>query len=235
MPKVGYPPGFYVYRLVDPRNCLPFCVGKGQRDRAWQHQRSVEAAPDVGHRRVSGKNTRIRQILMAGMDVEVEIVASYVNEADAFDHEYRLIDADPTLTNVVPGGGASPAVLERRRKAREAAAERDRAKARSDKIKRTTSKLMCVPNSDLHGDVIGEWAERVVDRRLFKARLTPQEKAEIRQATVKELVRKGDKLEPGQEFSRIVNKQVNRKNRRRKRRNQLAKKAEARASLAAAQ
>lgn len=37
------PPGFYVYRLLDPRTGLVFYVGKGQRFRAWHHQRAAAA------------------------------------------------------------------------------------------------------------------------------------------------------------------------------------------------
>jgi len=108
-----YPSGFYVYRLIDPVTARPFYVGKGHRSRAWQHQRIVARGESTGNKR---KDDRIRAIIALGRNVEVEIIARYNLEIDALDHEYRLVDADPTLTNVVPGGSSgNPFVAEKRR------------------------------------------------------------------------------------------------------------------------
>lgn len=96
-----FPIGFYVYQLVDPRNGLPFYVGKGQGRRAWEHQRAVQSGKSGGNAR---KAAKIQEILKSGQDVEVLIVAVYDTEVEALDHEFRLVDADPTLTNVMPGG-----------------------------------------------------------------------------------------------------------------------------------
>lgn len=104
--------GFYVYRLVDPGSSLPFYVGKGQRRRAWWHQAVIANGGSSGNER---KDNKIRTILGRGQDVKVEIVACYRVEADALDHEFRLVDANPTLTNIVPGGGGNPIVAEKRR------------------------------------------------------------------------------------------------------------------------
>ncbi|MBA1156918.1 GIY-YIG nuclease family protein [Microvirga mediterraneensis] len=96
-----FPIGFYVYQLVDPRSGLPFYVGKGQGRRAWDHQRAVKTGKSGGNTR---KVAKIQEILKSGQDVEVRIVAVYDTEVEALDHEFRLVDADPTLTNVMPGG-----------------------------------------------------------------------------------------------------------------------------------
>lgn len=113
-----YPDAFYVYQLIDPRNDLPFYVGKGQWDRAWHHQRAVERGVSFCNAR---KTARISEILAAGYNVEVLIVAEYDLESEALEHEWRMVDADPTLTNIMPGGIGrlvDPAFVERRRLAR---------------------------------------------------------------------------------------------------------------------
>lgn len=46
----------------------------------------------------------ISEIVGFGLDVGIEIIAEYDDELDALDHEFRLVDLDPTLTNVAPGG-----------------------------------------------------------------------------------------------------------------------------------
>lgn len=54
---------------------------------------------------------------------KIDIVAEYELESDALEHEWRLVDSDPTLTNVYPGGigrGYTPQEIDRRRREREA-------------------------------------------------------------------------------------------------------------------
>ena len=119
-----YPVGYYVYRLIDSRDGLPFYVGKGQRGRAWTHVRDVRAGKATGNAR---KIARIEDILRFGCDVEVDIVAVYDLESDALDHEFRLVDENPTLTNVMPGGGGG---------ALSAAAYARRRAIRAEKLKR---------------------------------------------------------------------------------------------------
>ena len=97
-----FPPRFYVYQLLDPRDGLPFYVGKGQRDRAWHHDTAVKRSDLTGNRR---KVAKIQEIMQRGGIVEIEVVRCYELESDALDHEFRLIDKLPTLTNLLPGGG----------------------------------------------------------------------------------------------------------------------------------
>lgn len=99
------PGGFYVYQLADPRTDLPFYVGKGQRFRAWAHEISVRQGDLKGNAR---KVAKIQEIIARGDTVMVQIVACYDLESDALDHEFRLVDADPTLTNIMPGGIGAP-------------------------------------------------------------------------------------------------------------------------------
>ncbi len=93
---------YYVYELIDPRDSLPFYVGKGQRDRVRQHEK--EAIRGV----ISAKCNRIRAILKAKLKVSHRIVRRFEFEADAYSFETEHIDAIgiTNLTNVMLGGGS---------------------------------------------------------------------------------------------------------------------------------
>jgi hypothetical protein len=152
-----FPTGFYVYQLVDPRTDLPFYVGKGQRGRAWHHQRAVECGKLAGNAR---KVAKISDILKAGESVRVVIVAEYHLESDALDHEYRLVDADPTLTNVQPGGGGKqPSIyLEQRRKRLEALRENER-QVRLEM--RAAKAIEAWGVKERHHDEVAAWIDRI--------------------------------------------------------------------------
>lgn len=177
MPKAGYPFGFYVYQLVDPRNGLPFYVGKGQGDRAWQHERQVKAGKPGGNAR---KVAKIENILRVGLSVGVEVVAEYDLESDALDHEYRLVDRLPTLTNVMPGGCApvrgpmTPEqearyervlALRRLERVRKLAAlrEKERAEALKLRLERERAFLLQGAGAERYGAEITAWLERQSD------------------------------------------------------------------------
>lgn len=85
---------FYIYELWDPRTNRKFFVGRGQGDRAYQHQREVVS----GQASDCEKTRTIRGILDSGLQVEVRIIAEYAAEDDALDHEFSLIGVDPSLT-----------------------------------------------------------------------------------------------------------------------------------------
>lgn len=175
--KSPYPPGFYTYLLIDPRSQRPFYVGKGQRARAWQHERLVVAGDLSGN---AQKVARIQSILSARAEVAIEIVGIYKHEADALEHEFKLVDELPDLTNIMPGGiGAAqtPQLLERRRLYRslklEEARERDRVAALARDTERKRSRLLSLPNADRHAAEINAWVDGLAAKGK-RLRLTPK-------------------------------------------------------------
>ena len=91
--KVGY----YVYRLIDPRNGQTFYVGKGKDDRVFRHAEGVEHDPeDYGP---GSTQERIAQIKFAGFPVGHIIHRHGMNERTALEVEAALIDCYPGLTN----------------------------------------------------------------------------------------------------------------------------------------
>ena len=94
--------GFYVYRLIDPRDGRTFYVGKGTGNRIFQH---VSEATDLLDRS-SLKLERIRDIERAGMKVRYFIHRHGLSESEAFLVESALIDAYEELLNVVLGHGS---------------------------------------------------------------------------------------------------------------------------------
>jgi hypothetical protein len=106
--------GYYVYKLIDPRDCSCFYIGKGKGRRAWDHQGSARSVQPDNHR----KRSRILAILLAGQSVTVEIVARFDDERMAYAHEYDLIQSTENLTNIAPGRAPPPTreeIIEARR------------------------------------------------------------------------------------------------------------------------
>lgn len=114
-----------------------FYVGKGRRDRAWQHEMRVASGRGGTNR---AKEDLIRAILADSCRVKVIIDAIYRLESDALEREFQLVDASPNLTNAMVGGvgpAATPEQINRLQRLREekraairhreavAAAERD--------------------------------------------------------------------------------------------------------------
>ena len=96
----------YVYRLVDPRNGETFYVGRGQRDRAFQHARAELAATE-DEDALSLKLQRIRAIRTVGHETLVVIHRHGMSENAAAEVEAALIDAYAGLTNVQGGYGSA--------------------------------------------------------------------------------------------------------------------------------
>lgn len=94
----------YVYTLVDPRNNLPFYVGKGRGERCNAHV--AEAKYYV--KRKSLKLNKIRKLLRLGMMPIVVKVEENVSDKQAIDLECLLIaemrDIGFQLTNMTDGG-----------------------------------------------------------------------------------------------------------------------------------
>lgn len=91
---------WYVYKLIDPRNLLPFYIGKGKGNRLDAHE--IEAAKGVS----SHKCNKINSIKQLGFEVLKEKVAIFWCEQSAYDFETDLIEAIglENLTNVMRGG-----------------------------------------------------------------------------------------------------------------------------------
>lgn len=90
----------YVYSLADPQSGEVFYIGKGQGKRAWQHEVNTRRGTEKNHL----KAQRIRQILSAGLSVDVEVIASFDTAAEALALERALIERlGEGLTNIAGG------------------------------------------------------------------------------------------------------------------------------------
>lgn len=99
--------GWYVYLLRDSRNGQVFYIGKGQGDRAFQHQAAAIASTDHPELQ-SAKAARINEITAAGGRVLVEVLRHGINaEAQAYEVESAAID----LTNALAPGALLNVVL----------------------------------------------------------------------------------------------------------------------------
>lgn len=103
-PEVSRRLGWYVYRLIDPRNGETFYVGKGRGNRVFSHIRD-EAG--LGGDDLANKIRRIRDIRVAGFEVGHVIHRHGMDERTAFEVEAALIDAYPGLTNIAGGAGST--------------------------------------------------------------------------------------------------------------------------------
>lgn len=103
-PEVHDQLGYYVYRLVDPRNGRTFYVGKGRGNRVFAHVAGGIAADETAQ--LSPKLDLIAAIRTSGREVEHHIHRHGLDETTAFHVEAALIDAYPQLTNAVRGHGA---------------------------------------------------------------------------------------------------------------------------------
>ncbi|MCI4663946.1 MAG: hypothetical protein MRY74_04420 [Neomegalonema sp.] len=105
-PRVAEALGFYVYRLVDPRNDETFYVGRGVGNRVFDHFEEAYDARMGGKR--SAKTDRINEIHDTGQQVRAVIHRHSLRD----DHETgmleaALIEAYPNLTNQVAGEGTT--------------------------------------------------------------------------------------------------------------------------------
>lgn len=94
---------FYVYMLVDPRNMLPFYVGKGTGNRKNAHTHRVVVKKDDA----SPKAKLIREIVDEGFEVGSTILKRFDDEAEALAFEKATIKrlGLDKLTNANAGGG----------------------------------------------------------------------------------------------------------------------------------
>ena len=80
---------YYVYYLIDLRNCQPFYIGKGKDKRMYAHEQEV-----VGNYKNATKphHDRIREILAAGLKIQYEKVLINATENQALKKERILIE-----------------------------------------------------------------------------------------------------------------------------------------------
>lgn len=94
----------YVYTLTDPRNGMPFYVGKGHGKRCEFHLDEAKYYT----KRKSKKLNKIRKLMALGMKPVITKVEEDVSDAQAIDFECLLIaemrDIGIPLTNMTDGG-----------------------------------------------------------------------------------------------------------------------------------
>lgn len=77
---------FYVYQYIDPRNDLPFYIGKGTNDRKLDHlKETVESTINIR------KYNKIQSIKTDGYEPIIQEIAIFENEEDAYALENQLI------------------------------------------------------------------------------------------------------------------------------------------------
>lgn len=102
---------YYVYGLIDPRNKQIFYIGKGTKNRVFEHERESLNSPDSEKLKLK----TILEIKNAGLEVEKIIINSNLSEEEAFAAEASLINAfnyvgNIKLTNIVAGHHSSEAL-----------------------------------------------------------------------------------------------------------------------------
>jgi hypothetical protein len=91
----------YVYLLVDPRDELIFYVGKGRKNRGYDHARAA-LGPDVDEDRKHLKLHTIQAIQAAGLAVRIEILRHGLDDEQALMVEAAAIDLVRRLGDDVP-------------------------------------------------------------------------------------------------------------------------------------
>ncbi len=105
-PEVCEKLGYYVYRLIDPRNGQTFYIGKGKGNRVFAH---VNCAlknfnkKDSLEDKISAKYEQIREIKNVGLEVIHVIQRHGLTENEALEVEAALIDCFSGLTNLQSG------------------------------------------------------------------------------------------------------------------------------------
>ena len=111
MPIDRFPPnvldklGWYVYRLVDPRNGQTFYVGKGQGNRIFDHVKGLVEIDEADI--LSLKLDTIREIEEVGLEVGHFVHRHGIKDEDAaYEIEAALIEAYPEIANIAGGHGS---------------------------------------------------------------------------------------------------------------------------------
>jgi hypothetical protein len=102
--------GYYVYRLIDPRDGSTFYVGKGKGNRVFDHARGIQTS-DQENEYDSSKLKTILEIHSEGLNVIPIIHRHGLDEKTAFAVEAALIDAYPGITNIQDGHDSDSGVM----------------------------------------------------------------------------------------------------------------------------
>lgn len=166
--------GYYVYRLVDPRNGQTFYVGKGKNNRVFQHMQGVspkdwtDRSKDEEISEEHAKLSRIAEIHGEKLKVICFIHRHDMDEDTAYEVEGALIDAYGTLTNAQIGhdnrirGCMCVDQIEKKARAKEVQFDGAKDKFVIIKIRRST---LSYHNGKIYDAVRGNW---VIDPRRAK-------------------------------------------------------------------
>ena len=102
---------YYVYGLIDPRSKQIFYIGKGAKNRVFDHEKESLYSPDSDKLKLK----TIADIKNAGLEVEKIIINSNLTKEEAFAAEASLINAfnyvsDAGLTNIAAGHHSAEAL-----------------------------------------------------------------------------------------------------------------------------
>ena len=102
---------YYVYGLIDPRNKQIFYIGKGTKNRVFEHEKESKGSSESEKLKLK----TISEIKDAGLEVHKIIINSNLTEEEAFAAEASLINAfnyvsDARLTNIVAGHHSTEAL-----------------------------------------------------------------------------------------------------------------------------
>ena len=98
---------YYVYELIDPRNNIPFYIGKGSGDRIYYHIRCVKRGITSCN---YYKESVINEIFDAGLDIIHKKIYESYDEKKCYEKEMRVINKIglKNLTNIQKGGICIP-------------------------------------------------------------------------------------------------------------------------------
>jgi len=95
---------YYVYSLDDPRTGKPFYIGKGSKNRMYDHEKEVKLKPN------HPKCQKIKEIVDSGHKVVYRKIKYFADEVKAYEYEAKIIKqiGKENLTNIADGGICKP-------------------------------------------------------------------------------------------------------------------------------